>query len=172
MNHLPFQVRQACLLAAEVPASFLEKELYNYRIRHPNATYEEALDHVVKWKVPPKLEGSPRDHRENLETLLTVCHSMGLPNLLVTLTADDKSEVRWTEIDDLERVLHLFNEELTFADAPVECSEVFVARFKKLMEEDILNSKNRKRDGGIFGRVLGHMVRCVETPQNNSRCMS
>ena len=130
-------------------------------MRHVGSTSEEAIDHIVKWKVPPKLEGSPRDHREQLENLLTVSQidNLGLPHLLVTLTEDDASEVRWTEVDDLERILHLFNDNLTFADAPVECATLFVRRFKKLMEDDILNTKNKHRDGGIFGRVVGHMVR-------------
>jgi len=154
-------VRQACILATEVPAQYLDKEMQDFKRRNPISTTEEALDHVVKWKVPPKLEGSPRDHRENLENLLTVASAIGLPHLLVTLTEDDASEVRWTKVDDLERILHVFGGDgMTFADAPVECSTLFVKRFKKLMDEDILNKQHRAR-GGIFGRVTAHMVRSV-----------
>ena len=155
----PFsQVRQACMLAQEVPATFLERELYKYKAKNPNATTDDAMKHIMKWKVPPKIEGSPRCHREALENLLTLAAKFGMPNLMVTLTADDSSEVRWKEIEDLERILNLFGPGFAHSQAPGECAAQFIGKFNKLLKEDILNSKNKAR-GGIFGRVQRYMYR-------------
>ena len=113
---------------------------------------------MLSIQVPPQLEGSPRCHRERLEDLLTLVKDFGLPHLLITLTADETSELRWSEIGDLEHILDLMSTTASYTEAPVECAAQFMARFKKLLDEDILNKKNRAR-GGIFGKVLRYMYR-------------
>ena len=75
-------------------------------------------------QVPPTLEGSPRDHRERLEDLLTLVNKFGLPHLMVTMTADETSGLRWKEIDDLDRILDYLRSTATFSEAPAEAPMV------------------------------------------------
>lgn len=45
----------------------------------------------------------------------------GMPHFFVTLTADEQSDTRWSEISDLENILKKFNGNFNFSDAPIEC---------------------------------------------------
>lgn len=48
-----------------------------------------------------------------------------MPSLFLTLTSDEVSDTKWTEISDIESFLERFACGLNFADAPVECTRVF-----------------------------------------------
>ena len=48
---LACQLRQAYKLAQEVPATYLEKSLYMYKAKNPGSSLEDAMKHIMKWKV-------------------------------------------------------------------------------------------------------------------------
>lgn len=50
----------------------------------------------------------------------------GLPHFILTLTADEHSDIKWTEIHDLEEMLRWFTNSLTHSHAPVECVAHFI----------------------------------------------
>jgi hypothetical protein len=77
----------------------------------------------------------------------------GLPSFFLNLTADEVSETRWREIDDMEKILKRLNRTFTWQDAPIECAALFHARIQAFMKEHILDDK-----GGVLGKVLHYEI--------------
>jgi hypothetical protein len=72
------------------------------------------MRNVVKYTVPISLPGSPSWHRKQLNDLLFLVQEWGMPHLFLTLTADEASEMRWTEVNDLEAHLNKFCSSFTW----------------------------------------------------------
>ena len=78
----------------------------------------------------------------------------GLCSLMMTLTADEMSDTRWPEVQQLEALAKRVNRDLTWKDVPVECTRLFVERTERFMKRHVLNGPD-----GVFGNVLHHMIR-------------
>ena len=62
---------------------------------------EEILGQIVKYKLPETLIGSPSWHRTQLNDLMAMVDTYGLPRFFLTLICDERSELRWEDVDDL-----------------------------------------------------------------------
>ena len=51
-------------------------------------------------------------------------------------------ETKWSEVRDLEELLHQFHHNLNFTDAPVECAVLFHDRLDKFLKEYVLGGEN------------------------------
>jgi hypothetical protein len=79
----------------------------------------------------------------------------GMPHLFLTLTADEMSPLKWTEIEQVNQFLQgSFNEKFDWRNAPVECCRLFHNRFQAFFRRHIISKK-----GGLLGRVLHWVVR-------------
>ena len=88
--------------------------MYDYKRSHPDAQAPEIYNNLVKYTVPTSLPGSPSWHRKNLNDLLCMVDKWGMPALFLTLTADEASNMHWSEIDDMHKMLHQFNADFTW----------------------------------------------------------
>jgi hypothetical protein len=134
-----------------------------YKKDNPGAADADAIKHVLKHTVPASVFGSPQYWRSNLLDLLQLVQEWGMPHFFLTLTADECSELRWAEINDLTELLHRFNNSYTFENAPVECTHHFVRRLNDFMDTFILckgtNAAVSGTNGGVLGRVQHHVTR-------------
>jgi hypothetical protein len=163
---LMYQIQVACELCAAVPSQALEKHVTKHVRANPgpdcNAKkLSSATTSFLKFKAPASIEGTPGYHRQRLMDLTALVHPdhLGYPSLFVTLTADENSPLRWRSVIHQEDFATRFTSSTSFADMPVECTQDFVRRFNDLMDNDILNKHDSQNRPGIFGHVLGHMVR-------------
>lgn len=147
------QIKQALSLATNVTSLVLEKSLNDYQRDHPTCTDEAALRRVWKWTVPSTLPGSPMHHRVLLQELLVRKQRHGFPTLFLTLTCDEVLELRWSEFHDMEGILRGISPELSWKDAPVECTRLFLHRYKNVMKHHVLGRS------GVFGKVDHYMTR-------------
>lgn len=85
----------------------------------------------------------------------------GLPDLFVTVTADEVSETRWSEVDDLCKLLQRIKLNLDWSDAPVESARLFHERLTRFMNDFVLGGP------AILGRVL-HFVTRYEVQSRGS----
>ena len=74
-----------------------------------------------------------------------------MPSFFLTLTADEASETRWPGFNDLECFWHKFSEDMTWQDAPVECTRLSISRCKAFLRDHVF------RDG-ILGKVDHHVI--------------
>ncbi|GAX85376.1 hypothetical protein CEUSTIGMA_g12793.t1 [Chlamydomonas eustigma] len=133
-----------------------------YRREKPHSSDADIMAHITKYKIPGNVSGSPSWFRERLADLLAVVDKHGMPSLFLTLTADEHSQTRWPEIEGIEEILKNFNTEFTWKDAPVEMSKLFCDRIKAFMDTYVLCDHLPgcpAGTGGIFGKVLRHMIR-------------
>ena len=86
----------------------LNQAIVNYKRENPTANNAAAMKNVVKYTVPISLPGSPSWHRKQLNDLLLLVQEWGMPHLFLTMTADESSELHWTEIDDMQAHLAHF----------------------------------------------------------------
>ena len=150
------QVQQALKLASSVTSVVLERALHEYMRQHRPCTEESALRHVLKWTIPSSVTGSPMHHRVLLQELLIRKHHYGYPTLFLTLTCDEVSELRWAEFDDMEHILQSFGPDLTWKDAPVECTRLFLMRYKNFMKNHVQGDKGLF---SLFGKVDHYVMR-------------
>ena len=147
------QIRQALQIAQSCSMNCLESALASYRRTHPGCSDEDALRHCLTWTLPGKVCGSPTYHRQQLADLLVRVETWGMPSFFLTLTADECSQLRWTQFAHLEEFLHHIDSDLTWQDAPVECARHFVARCRAFLRDHILGTN------GILGKVKHHVIR-------------
>ena len=86
----------------------LNQAIVDYKRENPTANNAAAMRNVVKYTVPISLPGSPSWHRKQLNDLLFLVQAWGMPHLFLTMTADESSEMHWTEIDDMQAHLAHF----------------------------------------------------------------
>ncbi|KAL0022698.1 hypothetical protein WJX77_003008 [Trebouxia sp. C0004] len=90
-----------------------------------------------------------KQHCQTYFTQMRVCSCCG-----VTELGDEHSDLRWSEIKDLEEMLHRFNESYTYGDAPVECAALFMRRLDDFMKLHIVG-----KQGGLLGTVKHYVIR-------------
>ena len=150
---LMYHLRQSHMLAGAASEQVLQRDMDNYMRYNPSANTQQILSNVLKHSIPASVPGSPAYFKQQLQDLLARVAKWGLPHFFLTLTADEASGMRWTEITDLETLLNAFNNSFNFRDAPVEAATHFLRRCKDFLAEHVFRS-----DGsGILGCV-GHYV--------------
>ena len=82
---------------------FLSKEVNTIRKRNPGITEQELYKRLIKKSTSSKVEGSPGFFGIKKSQLMAAARIYGMPHFFLTLTADEISELRWPEIDDLDR---------------------------------------------------------------------
>ena len=152
---LMFQIRQAVMLHNNVKSMVLSRSLVDFKSRNPLATDAQAMANAIKWNVPSSMPGTPAYHRHQLQDLLCRVDTWGLPDFFLTLTADEVSECRFEEINELDDFMRRFGASLNWEDAPVECSRLFLARYKAFMNDWVLGASSKQ----ILGRVQHHVTR-------------
>lgn len=135
---LMYAMRTADVLASQLSTVVLERDIYKYRQRYPNAELDEIMRHVLKYTLPSTLPGTPRWHQQHLQDLLKMVDAWGMPHLFLTLTSDEMSSTRWPEIDTLEALLRRVHPDASFRDAPVECAQLFHARLWAFLTRHII----------------------------------
>jgi hypothetical protein len=152
---LMYQARKDFVLITGSRDVAYESAMKRYRKKFPGYTDDQVFSHVLKHNVPRTLPGSPSWHRRNLKGLLCMVDYWGLPQLFLTLTADEMSKTKWPEIAHLNEFLQsTYNSKFDWKSAPGECCHIFHDRFQKFLRRYIL-----PKEGGILGRVLHWVVR-------------
>lgn len=150
---LMYHVRQAHVLATSCTSTMLQRDIDRYSTEHPHATEQQIMQNVLKHSVPGNVPGSPAWFRIELSKLLARVDAWGLPSFFLTLTADEHSPLRWTEIHDMEQLLKSFCNSYSFENVPVECSTHFLNRIQDFLREHILH------DNGILGKCEHYVIR-------------
>lgn len=109
-----YQLKQAHTLLRHFTVRVLESQHARLLDRNPDTTYQDAFRHCLQWHVPAAVEGSPAYFRESLYDLLCMVDKVGMPSFFLTLTSDEVSDLRWTEIDNLDIFLERFVKGLTW----------------------------------------------------------
>lgn len=125
---LMYQLRQLDIMCSSTRMVQLEAEIFKFKRRNPNATEKEIYQYVCKYTLPDTMPGSPSWHRKHLQDLIHTVAEKGMPSLFLTLTADEISETRWSEIQALEAILQNIDQRLTYDNCPVECGALFHQR--------------------------------------------
>jgi len=150
-----YNLRQSNLMAESIKDVALERDVLRI-METTGATRPEALQKVSKFSVPGTLQNVPAYYRGCLSDLFTRVETHGMPDLFVTLTIDETSELRWQEIKDLETFMEHFNsgdKVFTYRDAPVECCRIFYHKYQVAMEKLILGGPR------MFGKIRQHVTR-------------
>ena len=151
-----YQIRQLQRIVSCTKEICYEKEVRYYQRNNPEADYETAIKHVAVHKVPTDIPGTPGWHKSKLEDLKAVCGTKGLPHAFLTLTSDEASPTRWSEVDVLEAILRTYNKDFKWHDAPCEHAQVFLDKLNWFLDNYILDTANSKH---IYGRVTYFVVR-------------
>jgi ATP-dependent exoDNAse (exonuclease V) alpha subunit len=150
-----YQLSQSAIYLQAAREACFDKDLHDYRRKHPGCTDAEAMLHVAKHTIPSTVKGCPAWHKRQLSNLLCLVEHHGMPHLFLTLTSDEATEMRWEpEMSALEGLLRKFNKSFTWQDAPVECAAMFHRRVTDFMNDHILGKR-----GGKLGRVTHHLTR-------------
>lgn len=157
---LMYQLRQLDIMCSSTRMVQLEAEIYKFKQRNPEATEEQIYQHVCKYTLPDTMPGSPSWHRKHLQDLIHTVAEKGMPSLFLTLTADEISDTRWSEIAALEQLLSNIDHRLTYDNCPVECAALFHQRLWSFLEQYIILPRhNGHRGYGLLGRVTNYLVR-------------
>jgi hypothetical protein len=151
---LMYQLRNAVILLNSIRSIAFDQEVHRYVKKHPEATEEECIRNVFKHKLPPSFTGSPPYFRRHLKDLMAQVEAWRLPHFFLTLTADERSGLRWPKLSDLEAILQSLKASATWKDASVECLVQFCSRLHKFTKDFILTP-----GGGLLGRVVHHVTR-------------
>lgn len=55
-------------------------------------TKEQTLQHIVKYKLPSSIQGSPQWHRSQLQDLLKMVQEFGIPRFKKKLMVDEMTQ--------------------------------------------------------------------------------
>lgn len=148
-----YQLRQCKIISTACNKVCLEKDIYDIRRRFPDYTEQMLFKRIIKHSIPASIAGLPNWFLSQFKDLLCMVEYFGLPDFFVTVTADEVSESKWLEIEDLTMLLRAFNTELTWADAPVECARLFHDRLQRFARKYLFDSP------ALLGRILHYMIR-------------
>ena len=155
---LMHQLHTAHRIMSSITETVIIKEIQKLRKTYPNLPEPELFAMAAKHKVCPTVPGSPKYYQANLRHLLNKVHSEGMPSLFLTLTMDEVSNIRWSEVDNAEEFLNSFTAGKTFRDMPVEMTSLFHRKIIDFMREYILPT-DFTEEHGILGNVTGYMIR-------------
>lgn len=148
----------------------LQTELRTYQRLHPKAQLSDALTSILHDAVPHTAPNSPQYFANKLRDLKACAFKKGMPHAFVTVTVDETNMPEYKEITGF-----LARFEKCWKDAPIECSRVFLARWKTLLENHILAGEKVLGDVDEYvlryecqGRQSLHIHMCVwlKTPED------
>jgi hypothetical protein len=150
------QVEAVASLVKNVGESVLFTCLERERRKNPDAEEHAHIRVAAKKLVPHTVPGSPAFHRAALQDLLAIVHAKGVPSLFLTLTADESSDMRWTDVDALEGVLRSVagNGDFGWVDMPVEMARHFHDRVQNFIKDHLLDPSNP-----ILGKITNYTLR-------------
>lgn len=148
-----YQLRQCKIIATACNRVCLEKDLFNLRRQHPEFSDQALYREVIKHSIPGKVAGSPSWFMSQYKDLLCMVDHFGLPDIFLTVTADEVSESRWAEVNDLCDLLRRIKLNLDWTDAPVESARLSHERLTNFMNGYVLGGP------AVLGRVLHSVIR-------------
>jgi hypothetical protein len=169
---------QRCISAMK--AYDTRQKAIRIRSRNPDVSRTALTKKLLKRALPATLYQSPQWWRHQLNDMKAIVNHRGLPTFFLTLTADEFSEFRFSEMKTLERFLqqldlgqlhcyikvggevlyHIFastlfvDMQVSWQDCPIECARAFHARVSTFLKEHVLCSNNP-----LFGYVEEHVIR-------------
>jgi hypothetical protein len=149
------QVYLAMRTATCVSEKVLTSQFDKVKAAFPAKTEEEVFRVLQRRVIPANIAGRSTYHYHKLQDLLQMTKDWRLPHLLLTLTADEHSELRWTSMDNLEEFVGKYVGDKLWSDLPVECSQLFRDHLQHILKEYILRDDGK----GILGRVKHHFTR-------------
>ena len=151
-----FQIYTTLLYATDNLRYIIQRDWTKYWTLNPTATEEEAIQDILKHKLPKTTPYSPLWYKNKLYDVQAMTAKHGLPFLFMTLTVDDVSSTKWTEYTDLEEILKQYHPSLTYQNAPAECALLFHHRFTNFFDSYILG---KGTDIHLLGRITHYVVR-------------
>ena len=149
---LMYDVRQALMLINATKHMCLEKDYQAFKVKNPTMSNGQIISQIVKYKLPETLTGSSSWHRNHLNDLMAFVDMYGLPHLFVTLTCDKTSELRWTDIVDLEKIIKKLGQSFSWKDCPVEYTHLFHTRVKEFLADYIIVGEK------VLGQVKHYVI--------------
>ena len=113
----------------------------------------EVLQHVTNYSLPSSIEGTPRWHKFQLKDLLAMVDKFKMSDLFLTLTANERSSLRWEDVADIEQIVQQIDKSMIWKDRHVECVSIFHLYVQKFLHDYILSGPC------ILGRVKEYVVR-------------
>jgi hypothetical protein len=129
----------------------LEKVVHALYKKHLNMSETNIIQHVVKYKIPEKMVGSPKWHYAQLFDMIAMVDTYGLLHIFFTFFSNETSEFKWGDISNMETFLKDLGEDFTWKNCPLECAHLFHKKICTLMTKYI-NCENE-----ILGCVEHHM---------------
>jgi hypothetical protein len=83
------------------------------------------IQHVVKYKIPKKMVGSPKWHYAQLFDMIAMVDTYGLLHIFFTFFSNETSEFKWGDISNMETFLKDLGEDFTWKNCPLECAHLF-----------------------------------------------
>jgi hypothetical protein len=94
----------------------------------PDATAPQILDRLVKHRVSESVDGSPAFFRRAKRDLDAMVRHLGLPSHFVTITMNETGDMRGIEYECIDGLMHQWNQDFSWRDAPVECNRLVELR--------------------------------------------
>jgi len=169
---LSYQIQQCHQMAAKYSCQALEGDIASFKKRFPEASEDQVYESVAKCKVPGEFAGSPSWYRSALKDLQCMVEHCGMPDLFLTLTADEVSPTRFYEVSNMENFFlkQWFDPDTPhlYTYAPVENARLFHQRCTNFLN-DFICCKDADDNPilGLLGKVK-HYVRRYECQNRGS----
>ena len=150
------QVEAVATLVNGIGESVLFTTLQRLQRDNPQGSQQDHIRQAARQLVPMSVPGSPAYHRAKLQDLLAIVSQHGIPDLFLTLTADEISHMAWTEVKAIEQLACNLTgcNFLTWRDLPCEMARLFVDRVNTFMRQHVLTDQNP-----ILGSINHWVVR-------------
>ncbi len=95
--------------------------------------------------------GSPKGHCAQLSNMMAMVDTYGLPHLFITLSSNETSEFKWSDISNMETFKKDLGEEFTWKIFLVKCAHLFHTSVCTFL------TKHINYENGILRSVEHHM---------------
>lgn len=92
-------------MASKFHCAALESDIADFKKKNPQASEAEIFENISKCRVPGDFVGSPTWYRAALKDLQCMVENYGMPDVFLTLTADEVSPTKFFEVVNLETFL-------------------------------------------------------------------
>ena len=128
------------------------EEYKRIRAQNPKLSHKAILDKIVKERVPATVPHSPAFYKSGYYDLMCMARVLGLPHYFVTITMDECGDFNTAEYSHIDAFMRNWCG-ASWKRAPVECSRVFLSRWKSILHKHILGGSR------IFGNVKDYAIR-------------
>lgn len=102
---LQFAALQMHRIVSGMREASIDKEADRFKRANPTANDVQVTRHLLQSTIPPNVLHSPRWWNARLADIKAIVNKRGLPTLFLTLTADEFSATRFSEMDALDNFL-------------------------------------------------------------------